>query len=182
MCILPVMNDFDSVTTRGGDKGESSLLSGERRRKDDLIFEALGDLDEAFTIIGVARASLGDSDFAQELLTIQKKLLTGGAMLASYPQEPIGNTINEQDIAVIEQKEKEILACIPPQRGFIYPGDNLAAAHVHMARAVCRRLERRVVSCIRERGMADIIVLQKFVNRLSDYLFLVARYIEENTE
>ena len=176
------MNDFDSVTTRGGDRGESSLLSGERLRKDDLLFETLGDLDELSAAVGVARAASEDKKLNKTLLEIQRKLLTAGAMIASYPGNYSGDIISEKDITALEKLEKRIISLIPPQRGFIYPGDNLPAAHLHLARCICRRLERKIVTCIRERGMGGITVLQRYINRLSDYLFLAARNIEEDID
>lgn len=174
------MREFDSVTTRGGDNGESSLLSGERRRKDDLLFETLGDLDELSSAIGVARAALKKDKFFGILLSIQKQLLTGGAMLAAFPETAKGAVLLAEDVDGIEKLELKLLQKMKPQRSFIYPGDSLEGAYLDMARCICRRLERKIVSCIREKGFTSIIPLQHFINRLSDYLYIMARFLEEN--
>lgn len=172
------MNDFDSVTARSGDGGESSLINGRKLRKDDLLFETLGDLDELSAALGVARASSADRKINETLLEIQKKLLSAGVMIAGYPGPCNKDNVSENDIGNLEKLEKEIITRLPPRRGFVCPGDNLPAAHIHLARCICRRLERKTVSCIREKGMTGIAILQKYLNRLSDYLFLAAELLE----
>ena len=174
--------EFSQVTTRGGDGGETSIANGERRRKDDLLFHTLGSMDELSSQLGVVRASL-EKKPAQDILTVQERLQVIGGMLAvpkrSERYEKI-RKIDGKDIEELEKREYRLMQhCKVPDK-FVLPGNSLKAAYAHVARAVCRRGERWMVSCIRERGLNHLIPAQQYLNRLADYLFILGLWIEQN--
>ncbi len=174
--------EFSQVTTRGGDKGESSLANGERRRKDDLVFHVLGTVDELNSSLGVVRASL-DKEPARGIYSAQERLQIIGGMLAvpkSSDQYERIRKIEQKDIEDLEKREHRIMKHTKVPECFVVPGESLQAAHIHVARAVCRRAERWMVSCIRERGLNQLIPAQQYLNRLADYLFILALQVEED--
>lgn len=178
------MIEFDRVTTRGGDRGMSFLANGERRRKDDPLFEALGCLDELASFLGVVRAALADSgrkEWPETIRAIQERLLAIGAQMSTPRQDPgyrRVKALQPEDLQRLEEQEKALLDRTKIPGRFILPGDNAAAAHIDVARAVCRTAERRIVTCIRDQGMAHLAPCQVYLNRLSDYLFILARHLE----
>lgn len=172
------MIEFDKVTTRGGDRGESSLYNGERRRKDDPLFEAMGDVDELSSQLGVVRASAGGGTLSSQIKEIQATLLKIGAQIATPKSDPLYATlrfVTDDETLALERVEKEYLARTEIGDKFILPGENLLSAHIDVARTICRRAERRVVSCIRNAGMIELAPAQRYLNRLSDFLFICAR-------
>ncbi|MDY7026911.1 MAG: cob(I)yrinic acid a,c-diamide adenosyltransferase [Spirochaetota bacterium] len=186
--------EFNQVTTRGGDRGESSLADGERRRKDDLFFHTLGTIDELNSQIGVVRAHLEQESEALrnrfrrsggDLVRIQKNLQVIGGMAAVPRWSRLFSTAAKIDPAEIEELEKQERALMKhtsvPQQ-FIQPGETVLSAFLHVARTVCRRSERWVVNCIRERGLDHLITAQQYLNRLADYLFIMALWYEQNRE
>lgn len=188
------MIEFKKVTTRGGDGGESGLANGERRPKDDLLFEAMGDIDELSSFLGVARASCGEGTGAAdhpELLSrlieiidaIQRNLLSVGAQIASPPADPHHDKLRfiaDRHVEELESFEAEYLERTKIGGRFVLQGEGTTlSAHFDVARAVCRRAERRVVACIRERALTDMGPAQRYLNRLADFLFVVARYVDQ---
>ncbi|TVR31733.1 MAG: cob(I)yrinic acid a,c-diamide adenosyltransferase [Spirochaetaceae bacterium] len=174
---------FEWVTTRGGDRGESGYYSGEWRRKDDLIFAAVGDIDEANSFTGAARAALR-AELGDEfgLTVMQRTLLRVGAMVATSPDHELYATIEhvtDSDVEALEGVEQKLLQNTRIDPVFILPGETALSAAVDVARSVCRRSERRLVSVIRERGRHDLHACQNYLNRLSDYLFILARHVEQ---
>ncbi len=174
---------FELVTTRGGDRGESGYYSGEWRRKDDLIFEAVGDIDELNSHVGVARARLNAAcadDF--ELPSMQFTLLRIGSMVATSPGHELYETLQhvaDEDVDELEAHERRLLKRTEIKPVFVLPGENEAAAAVDVARSVCRRAERRLVTVIRDRGRHDLHACQNWLNRFSDVLFILARHVEQ---
>ena len=173
--------EFEQVTTRGGDRGESSLANGERRRKDDLIFHTLGTIDELSSQLGLVRSML-DASPAKGILFAQERLQIIGGLLAVPKRAEQFERIRKielRDIEELEKKESRMMQHTKVPDKFVIPGDSQVAAQIHVARAVCRRSERWVVSCIRERGLDQLIPAQQFLNRLADYLFILALWIEQ---
>jgi len=175
---------FEMVTTKGGDMGETSLYNGERRRKDDLIMDVVGDLDELGSFLGLARAALNlsgkkkESDF---ILDIQKTLFTIGGEVATPENDKLFKKIirlEEKQILLLEKEEKRLLEITNIKPLFIAAGENTVSASVDVARAVCRRAERHMVGLIRERGFNYLAAEQRYLNRLSDLLFILARSLE----
>ena len=170
------------VYTKTGDKGTSSLYSGERASKDDRIFAALGDTDELNAHIGVAREHCQSSAIPGldvQLAEIQSRLLDLGSSIATPLPSASASKIRRVHFAEdnTERLESWIDAMdeeLPPLRNFILPSGGLSAAHLHVARTVCRRAERSVVPLVREETTERSVHV--YLNRLSDYLFTAARY------
>lgn len=160
------------IYTRTGDGGETSLLTGARVPKNDPRIEAYGTLDELNSCIGVARASWPDSPIDGQLSAIQSDLFELGAHLAAdgdlrFPTVPVERVASLE--ASIDEMEKEL----PPLKNFILPGGSLPSAQLQLARTVCRRAERLVISGSSTPHQARAVA---YLNRLSDYLFVAARY------
>ncbi|XP_029960650.1 corrinoid adenosyltransferase MMAB [Salarias fasciatus] len=169
------------IYTKTGDKGFSSTFTGERRPKEDHIFEALGNTDELSSVIGLAREFCLDKGhtFTPQLDKIQCILQDVGSNIAtprsSARESHIKRTkFTTQPIADLEIWIDEFTEELPPLTSFILPSGGKCSAALHLARTVCRRAERSVAPIVRS-GEADPDVA-KFLNRLSDYLFTVARY------
>ena len=166
---------FMSIYTRTGDKGKTSLFSGQRVSKSDLRVEAYGTVDELNSAIGVAIAEISNikyqiSNIKKELVQVQKDLFEIGSALA---QSGIRNL--DQRVEDFEKMIDEMTGKLPPLQNFILPGGGGAGSVLHFARTVCRRAERRIVA-LSEKGKvsSDIIV---YLNRLSDLLFTMARFV-----
>ena len=172
--------NITKVYTKRGDKGETDLLGGSAARKDSLKVESYGCVDEASSFIGLARYYCKNKVIKERLKGIQNKLLVLGGFLASDERgkEMMKDQIKEEDIKLLEKYIDEYNQKLPPLKHFILPGDEEVAAHFHVARTVVRRAERRIVSLTaQEPGLNPLI--QKYVNRLSDLMFVLARYSEE---
>lgn len=175
--MLLFMIEFDRITTRGGDRGETSLIDGRRLRKDAPVFEALGDMDELFSYLGVVRASGLEEGWNKRIESIQEDLLNlGGAIAASKEASKKQPSLAREDVERLEKWEKELMDGEEFEGVFVRPGANLLSAHAHVARTMARRLERRLVTAIRDRNRDDLAPAQNYVNRLSDLLYLLARH------
>jgi cob(I)alamin adenosyltransferase len=168
--------------TRAGDKGETSLFGGQRVAKDNLRVEAYGDIDELNSVIGVAVAFLRQRRPARLLEGIQNQLFDLGAELASEgraKRERGGLTfvLSADKVAEVERWIDEYDAKVPPLKTFILPAGSGAAAFLHLARTVCRRAERAVVKLAHSEAVNPNIIA--YLNRLSDLLFALARYVNK---
>lgn len=172
------------VYTKTGDKGTSQLFSGERRPKDDAVFKALGDTDELNAHIGVAveySRAAQNAFLPDKLEQIQSRLFDVGACIAtplttaSQSKKNRAGAFDEANVSALEEWIDEMDASLPLLTNFILPsGGGLASTHLHVARAVCRRAERRVVP-LASAGDVDASVM-RYLNRLSDFLFVAARF------
>ena len=162
------------IYTKTGDKGETSLFGGKRISKDDQRIEAYGTVDELNSIIGVTRSFSKKPEIDKILARIQDQLFVLGADLATPADAKSRATkrITREDCTILEKIIDEIDAKLPQLKSFIVPGGSKTAGLLHHARTVCRRAERRVVSM--QRGTSEHTVI--FLNRLSDLLFVLARY------
>jgi cob(I)alamin adenosyltransferase len=164
------------IYTKTGDRGETGLFGGPRVRKDDPRIAAIGDVDELNACLGLIRCEPVDPRIDQLLATIQNELFDLGAELASPDPERVGTrNVTAAQTARLEAAIDEYDAQLPPLEAFILPGGVRAAALLHLARTVCRRAERRVVTLARETTIADDVVV--YLNRLSDLLFELARTV-----
>lgn len=168
------------IYTKTGDKGTTSLVGGSRVPKDDLRLEAYGTVDELNSFIGLLSDSPGVSTpLISELKDIQNTLFNLGSQLASLPQDiekyhiPI---ITEAEIAHLENGIDRMQAALPPLKVFILPGGHPSVSLAHVCRSICRRAERRTVT-LRTSGAEGLDSAVKYLNRLSDYLFVTARTI-----
>jgi cob(I)alamin adenosyltransferase len=169
------------IYTRTGDAGDTSLFDGTRVRKNDARVDAYGEVDELNAWLGLVRSSLSDRDLDSEIAMIQRDLFAVGAELAD-PTEKIAArvtkaSITQADVTRLEQLIDHLEQELEPLRRFILAGGAPAGAALHVARAVCRRAERRIVSL---QPAADAAVV-RYVNRLSDLLFVVARVVNKRS-
>jgi cob(I)alamin adenosyltransferase len=163
------------IYTRTGDTGETALFDGTRVHKSDTRVDAYGEIDELNACLGLARASGTDSDIDAELVRLQRDLFALGAQLAD-PGEKLAARVTkavlaDDDVTRLERTIDRFEAELTPLRRFILAGGSPAGAALHVARAVCRRAERRMVAL----EPAVDAVLLRYVNRLSDLLFVIAR-------
>jgi cob(I)alamin adenosyltransferase len=167
---------INRVTTRGGDKGETSLGDGTRVRKDDPRIAAIGAVEEANAAIGMLRLVTRDlPDVAAMLARMQNDLFDLGADLCVPGQS--GDRLRLTDVPVLRLEEEvgRMNATLPPLTSFILPGGSEGSTHAHVARAVARRAERTVAA------VEDVNpVLIRYMNRLSDHLFVLGRVLNDN--
>lgn len=173
------------VYTRTGDAGRTRLAGGQQVWKDSLRVEVYGTVDELNAIVGVVRAFNADVPDAKtavvrlerELRWIQNKLFDAGGILATVPGQTFKNMprITPTDIKHLERVIDGCQKDLAPLKEFILPGGGKVAALLHHARTVCRRGERECVRLLREESIDPVIV--KFLNRLSDALFVLARWV-----
>ncbi len=167
------------IYTRTGDKGTTSLIGGTKVPKSHLRIEAYGTVDELNSHIGLCRDMIGDEKVRAVLLEVQDRLFTIGSSLACDPErEPSMRLpdLREEDVRGLEQEIDRMSESIPPMRTFILPGGHPIASHLHIARCVCRRAERCCVRLELESLEVEGILL-KYLNRLSDHLFVLSRYM-----
>ena len=169
------------IYTKTGDKGSTSLIGGTKVPKSHMRIEAYGTVDELNAHIGHSRDLLTDSDVRELLQDIQDRLFTIGSSLACDPvKEPRMRLpdLKEADILLLEKAMDEMDAQLPPMKNFILPGGHPTVSQLHITRTVCRRAERACVRLELESLEVDRLIL-KYLNRLSDYLFVLSRYIAQ---
>lgn len=163
------------IYTKTGDEGQTSLLTGKRVNKYDERLHAYGTTDELNSWVGLLRDLVEDDGVKALLIRVQDRIFTMGSHLANeegsskikLPQ------IDTSDIEVLEAAIDKMNETLPELRSFILPGGHPVVSHCHVARTVCRRAERHV-AFLRQEGLVDGVIL-KYLNRLSDYLFVLSR-------
>lgn len=168
------------VYTKSGDLGETSLLGGTRISKAELQIESYGTVDELNSYVGLIRDQISNEKITIELIEIQDRLFTIGSHLANDKtknkiQLP---EVKEIDINRLENEIDKLDEELPVMNAFILPGGHIIASHIHIARCVCRRAERQVVRLNEAWEIPTIII--KYLNRLSDYLFVLSRKISKD--
>lgn len=163
------------VYTRTGDKGETSLSGGTRVQKDHPRLEAYGTVDELNSYLGLLQAIIPDMVEKVRLTGIQNRVFLVSSNLAVDNKELLNKLPNilEDDVTDLEKTMDILLDQIPELKNFILPAGHPAVASCHIARTICRRAERRMVTLSREAVIDPILV--RYINRLSDYLFVLAR-------
>ena len=171
------MNKHHKIYTKTGDAGETSLIGGSRVPKHHIRIEAYGTVDELNSYIGLIRDQQINQHYKDVLLEIQNKLFIAESLLASDKKEISGNLpgIKTEDIALLETEIDLMNESLPELHSFILPGGHTTVSYCHIARCVCRRAER-VVTSLSQNHPVDKLIL-KYLNRLSDYLFVLARKI-----
>lgn len=164
------------IYTKTGDKGQTSLYDGTRVDKDSLRVEAYGTVDELNSHVGFAAKFVEDEGIKTKLFNIQKRLFFVAGELATVEKDKFAYIIQERDISGLEKIIDEYLPKISGADSFIVPGTGLASASLHVARTVCRRAERRILTLKKHEEVSDLLI--KFINRLSDVLYTFARYLE----
>ena len=166
------------IYTKTGDKGTTSLIGGTKVPKSHLRIEAYGTVDELNSYIGLCKDLLSDVHGKKTLQEVQDRLFTIGSSLACDPvKEPKMKIpdLKEADIELLEKEMDTMNDLLPDMKNFILPGGHSTLSHLHIARCICRRAERCCVRLKLESGEAEETII-KYLNRLSDYLFVLSRY------
>ena len=164
-------NRLTKIYTRTGDDGSTGMADGSRVAKDDLLVHAIGEVDELNSQLAVVACHAAD-DFTGSIKAIQNELFNVGAELT------LGQVIIKQEnINWLEQNLDALNLTLTPLKEFILPGGGLAASHCHVARAICRRAERSLVRLNKQNELNSY--LMAYINRLSDYLFVLARMLSK---
>ena len=163
------------IYTKAGDKGTTSLLGGNMVPKDHPRMEACGTMDELNAWIGLVRDQVSDPEIRETLMDIQGLIMVGSTLLANERKEdePKIPNIKEADVAGLEKKIDEMDQILEPLKNFILPGGHTTLSFCHLARTTCRRAERLTIKFME--GSEKIAMLVKYLNRLSDFLFTLAR-------
>lgn len=167
------------IYTKTGDKGQTSLLGGTRVPKDHIRIESYGTVDELNSWIGLVRDQRIPEASINTLLEIQDRLFTIGSALASDPGKSKVKIpgMTEDDVIFLEKEIDLMNESLPEMRSFVLPGGNQLVSFCHVARCVCRRAERAVIRLSGEEFVDELII--KYLNRLSDYLFVLSRYLTQ---
>jgi len=165
------------IYTRTGDEGETSLIGGTRVPKDHYRIEAYGTLDELNSYIGLVKDSFEHEHTREVLGKLQDRLFSIGSHLAADPERSrmVLPQLNEADLVLLENEIDQMDMVLPPLKNFILPGGHPIVSYCHVARCVCRRAERATVKLDHQEKVEPIIL--HYLNRLSDYLFVLARFI-----
>jgi cob(I)alamin adenosyltransferase len=166
------------IYTKTGDRGYTSLIGGTKVAKSNLRIDAYGTVDELNSFIGWVRDQLTDEPGRAMLAEIQDRLFTIGSSLACDPvKEPAMKIpdLSETDVELLEKEIDRMNSHLSPMRSFILPGGHTTVSALHIARSVCRRTERCCVFLMENNLFIDPLVI-RYINRLSDYLFVLSRY------
>ena len=167
---------YMKIYTKTGDSGMTGLFGGKRISKDDARIEAYGTLDELNSFLGFLNAGFYIEKYNDIILEVQNRLFDMGSHLASDPEKDVlPSGITPEDIRLLENFMDDMDSELAPLRNFILPGGNQTVAQAHICRTVCRRAERRVVTLHQFSDIDPMIVM--YLNRLSDFLFILARYL-----
>jgi cob(I)alamin adenosyltransferase len=172
------------IYTKNGDKGTTSLIGGTKVPKSNIRIEAYGTIDELNSYIGFVSDLFNHADTTVLLREIQDRLFTVGSSLACDPEkEPLMKMpdLNEEDVLLLENHIDRMNNELAPMRYFILPGGHQAVSVAHIARCVCRRAERLCVDLEQRGQFVDTLVI-KYLNRLSDFLFVLSRYIAKQLQ
>jgi cob(I)alamin adenosyltransferase len=170
------------IYTKKGDNGTTQLIGGTRVPKFDARIEAYGTVDELNAYLGLLRDLIEKNPFTSQIIEIQDRLFTIGSLLAEDKAESNMKlpTINEQNVIDLENFIDAMDEELPEMKNFILPGGHPTVSHIHIARCVCRRTERKIDLLNHENPVEPIIL--HYINRLSDYLFVLSRKISQDLQ
>ena len=169
------------VYTKTGDKGKTSLIGGTRVAKNHIRIESYGTVDELNSWIGLIRDQDIDDKHKKVLIEIQDRLFTVGSSLATDPEKSPKTKLPDlidADIELLEAEMDQMNNALPEMRSFVLPGGHSTISYCHIARTICRRAERKVIELQEQDFVADLV--QKYLNRLSDYLFVLSRQLTQD--
>lgn len=168
------------IYTKTGDKGQTSLLGGARVSKSHIRIEAYGTVDELNSWLGLIRDQEIPKESIALLIESQDRLLTIGSILASDPGKSKVKipSLSEENVTVLEKEIDRMNASLPEMRSFVLPGGHTTVSYCHIARCVCRRAERNTIALAEQSEVPELVV--KYLNRLSDYLFVLARFVTKH--
>lgn len=167
------------IYTKTGDLGKTSLIGGTKVSKSNIRIETYGTIDELNSYIGLVNDNCNDDHSKNILKEIQDRLFTIGSSLACDPEKETKMAIpdlKETDVELLEKEIDSMNETLPEMKFFILPGGHIAVSTTHVARCICRRAERWCVNMQEQKLFVDPLVI-KYLNRLSDYLFVLSRYI-----
>ncbi len=170
------------IYTRSGDKGNTSLFDNSRVPKDSIRVESYGTLDELNSQLGMARSMLKNNEIAETIKKVQRQLFNVAGELATPNSEDFPERVRPEDIEELEGIIDNLLDKMNKEQlsKFIIPGSNRCSAALHVARTICRRAERRIITLAREEEIREELL--KYVNRLSDVIYSLARYVESELD
>jgi len=165
------------IYTKTGDTGETALFGGSRVSKSDLRIESYGTVDELNSWMGLLRDHIEESPMRDVLKTIQDRLFTLGATLAADPKKSKLKKpdLHEEDVTLLEKEIDKMNEVLEPLKVFVLPGGHPVVSYIHITRCVCRRTERLVVALAKNEKIDMLLI--KYLNRLSDFLFVLARWM-----
>ena len=175
------------IYTKTGDSGTTALFGGTRVPKDHIRIESYGTVDELNSYVGLIRDQEIDLHYKTILIEIQDRLFTVGAILATPPEKEVKKNgelrlqklgIAESDIELLENEIDTMEEALPPMTHFVLPGGHTTVSYCHIARCVCRRAERLAVHLDHNEPVSQIVIM--YLNRLSDYLFVLARKLSND--
>jgi len=175
------------IYTKTGDSGTTALFGGTRVPKDHIRIESYGTVDELNSYIGLIRDQEIDSHYKKILIEIQDRLFTVGAILATPPEKEVKKNgelrlqklgITDSDIELLESEIDTMEEALPPMTHFVLPGGHTTVSYCHISRCVCRRAERLAVHLDHNEPVSEIVIM--YLNRLSDYLFVLARKLSND--
>ncbi len=184
-----ILNDGMKIYTKTGDKGTTALFGGTRVPKHHMRIESYGTVDELNSWLGLIRDQQIDAHSQKTLTSIQDKLFTVGAILATEPKKALLKNgkerlnipkINATDVAFLETEMDQMEENLPPMTHFILPGGHTTVSYCHLARTVCRRAERMSTLLYENEPFEDSVLV--YLNRLSDYLFVLARKLSKDLQ
>ncbi|MCR2043877.1 cob(I)yrinic acid a,c-diamide adenosyltransferase [Anaerosalibacter massiliensis] len=169
-----------NIYTKTGDKGKTSLFDNKRVSKDSIRVESYGTVDELVAFLGLAKNYVDDEKIYDLITEIQNKLFTVAATLATEDTTKLPYSIKEEDIKFLEQNIDECMAKVNKPTGFVIPGSGKASAYLHVSRTICRRAERRIITLSNSVDINPHVI--KYVNRLADLIYAIARVVEAKEE
>ncbi len=165
------------IYTKGGDKGQTSLYDNTRVYKDSIRVECYGTIDELNCSLGFAKNFINDKDIVKNINKIQRDLFNVAGELATIKDGKFLNNIVEEDVIYLEKTIDYYIAKSDTTPSFIVPGSNKESAVLHISRTICRRAERRIISLDKTEPVSPVLI--KYINRLSDVIYAMARFLED---
>ena len=165
------------IYTKGGDKGQTSLYDNTRVYKDSIRVECYGTIDELNCFLGLAKNFIEEEEIIKDINIIQKELFNVAGELATIDENKFSNKVKEEDVKILEKLIDYYMSKTNNTPQFIVPGSSKGSAALHVSRTVCRRAERRIIFLSREEEVSPVLL--KYVNRLSDAIYAMARFIED---
>ncbi len=164
------------VYTKTGDKGQTSLYDGTRVSKDYIRVESYGTIDELNSSLGLAKNYIEEKEIKDLVAKLQRSLFDVAGELATSDYTKFVSRVTEEDIKFLESQIDHFTSIMDKENAFILPGSNLVSAHLHVSRTICRRAERRMITLKSLEDVSDTVM--KYVNRLSDTIYSIARFLE----
>jgi cob(I)alamin adenosyltransferase len=168
------------IYTKTGDAGQTGLYDGTRIDKDNIRVESYGTIDELDSSLGFARNFIENPEIVDIIYKIQRDLFTVSAQLATMKELPEKNRVTIEHIEYLETLIDSYIEKMPKVDAFIIPGSNKSSAALHMSRTICRRAERRIITLSKIEEVDPLVV--KYVNRLSDCIYAIARFLESDVK